>query len=121
MKRITIIDHGLSNLLSVQRAFEHFGAEVEITSGPAAIEQAETLVLPGVGAFRDGMANLRKYGLIDPQINKWRTGRPPEVLPMDVDFGRNRLTSISDDNPRYIAYKLEKAEKKEKKEKKWER
>lgn len=66
-------------------------------------------------------ATERKYGLIDPQINKWRTGRPPEVLPMDVDFGRNRLTSISDDNPRYIAYKLEKAEKKEKKEKKWER
>ena len=76
MKRITIIDHGLSNLLSVQRAFEHFGAEVEITSGPAAIEQAETLVLPGVGAFRDGMANLRKYGLIEPIRNKVAEGVP---------------------------------------------
>jgi glutamine amidotransferase len=64
--KITVINYGLSNLLSVKRAFEHFGAEVEITGDAAAVGAARALVLPGVGAFEDGMAGLRAHGLVAP-------------------------------------------------------
>ncbi len=63
--KITIINYGLSNLLSVERAFLHFGAEVEITSDPAVVADATALVLPGVGAFEDGMKGLDSLGLTD--------------------------------------------------------
>ena len=54
--KVTVIDYGLSNLLSVQHAFAHFGAEVQVTSSPADVLAADALVLPGVGAFQDGTA-----------------------------------------------------------------
>ncbi|MFI3170154.1 MAG: imidazole glycerol phosphate synthase subunit HisH [Faecalibacterium sp.] len=63
--KITIINYGLSNLLSVERAFLHFGADVEITSDPAVVAAACALVLPGVGAFEDGMKGLDSLGLTD--------------------------------------------------------
>ena len=62
--KITVIDYGLSNLLSVRRAFEYFGAEVEITGSRSRILSAKALVLPGVGAFKDGMDGLARLGLI---------------------------------------------------------
>ncbi len=74
--KITVINYGLSNLLSVQRAFEHFGAEVEITGAAADIAAARALVLPGVGAFRDGMAGLQKLGLVEPIREAAAAGRP---------------------------------------------
>ena len=58
MKQIKVINYGLSNLLSVQRAFEHLGAQVEFVNTPEGVLAAEALVLPGVGAFKDGMAGL---------------------------------------------------------------
>ncbi|MGN0983548.1 MAG: imidazole glycerol phosphate synthase subunit HisH, partial [Gemmiger sp.] len=58
--KITVIDYGLSNLLSVQNAFRHFGAAVEVANTPDAVLAADALVLPGVGAFRDGMAGLER-------------------------------------------------------------
>ena len=57
--KVTIIDYGLSNLLSVQHAFARFGAETLLTSDPAEVLRADALVLPGVGAFRDGMSGRR--------------------------------------------------------------
>lgn len=48
--KITLIDYGMCNLLNVARAFEHCGAEVTITEDPAAVLNAEKLVVPGVGA-----------------------------------------------------------------------
>lgn len=76
MKKITIIDYGLSNLLSVRRAFAHFGAEVSITGDRAQIELADNLVLPGVGAFEDGMNGLRKLGLVETIRNKCASETP---------------------------------------------
>lgn len=76
MRHVVLIDYGLSNLLSVQRAFEHVGAEVEIARGPAAVLGAQALVLPGVGAFRDGMAGLKKLGLIGLIRQKAAAGTP---------------------------------------------
>ena len=66
MSEVAIIDYGLSNLLSVQRAFEHFGAAVRFVDSPDEVRSARALVLPGVGAFRDGMEGLRRLGLIEP-------------------------------------------------------
>ena len=60
MKKVTIIDYGLSNLLSVQHAFAHFGAETLVTGKAEDVLAADALVLPGVGAFKDGMAGLEK-------------------------------------------------------------
>lgn len=60
---IVIVDYGLGNLFSVKKAFEYLGAPVSISSDPLEIAQAERLVLPGVGAFGDGMEYLRARGL----------------------------------------------------------
>ena len=76
MTRVTIVDYGLGNLFSVVRAFRTTGAEVELTSDPDAVRAAERLVLPGVGAFRDGMAGLHARGLVEPVIEHARSGRP---------------------------------------------
>jgi len=73
---VTIIDYGVGNIFSVCRAFEHCGAEVRLCDSEREILQAERLVLPGVGAFADGMAGLRSRNLIEP-INQFAgTGRP---------------------------------------------
>jgi glutamine amidotransferase len=74
--RVTVADYGIGNLLSVQRAFEHCGAEVEMSSDPRALERAERLVLPGVGAFRDAMEGLRSHGFIEPLRRFAASGRP---------------------------------------------
>lgn len=74
--RVTIIDYGMGNLFSVWRAFEHCGAEVVLTSEPDKITAADYLVLPGVGAFADGMAELRERGLIEPIRAYAATGKP---------------------------------------------
>jgi len=63
MKKVTIIDYGMSNLLSIARAFEHVGAQVILTRDPDIIFKSEYLILPGVGTFKDGMAELNKRNL----------------------------------------------------------
>ena len=62
---IALIDYGIGNLRSVQKALEHVGAEVQLTENPAVIVAADKVVLPGVGAFGDGMKGLRARGLVD--------------------------------------------------------
>ena len=66
--RIAIIDYGMANLRSVQKAFEQVGVAAEIISRPEEIDRAEKMVLPGVGAFQDAIATLRKQrtGRADP-------------------------------------------------------
>jgi glutamine amidotransferase len=76
MPGVTVIDYGRGNLLSVARAFEYCGAEVLMTSDPEKVAKAERLVLPGVGAFADGMAALRDLGLVEPIRTFAATGRP---------------------------------------------
>lgn len=76
MKKVTIIDYGLSNLLSVQHAFAHFGAETLVTGKAEDVLAADALVLPGVGAFKDGMAGLEKLGLIELIRQKAAAGTP---------------------------------------------
>ncbi|ELZ12404.1 imidazole glycerol phosphate synthase subunit HisH [Natrinema thermotolerans DSM 11552] len=54
---VVVVDYGLGNLRSVTRGLERAGADVEITDDPAAFEAADGVVLPGVGAFREGVEN----------------------------------------------------------------
>jgi imidazole glycerol-phosphate synthase subunit HisH len=62
---LLLIDNKTSNLNSVRNAFQRIGVSVEQSSGPADVEKASALVLPGVGAYEKGMAGLRAEGLID--------------------------------------------------------
>ena len=59
MKRIIIIDYGLGNLRSVTRGLERAGAQAEVTSEASQLARADGLVLPGVGAFKSGMRNIK--------------------------------------------------------------
>ncbi|MCG8357316.1 MAG: imidazole glycerol phosphate synthase subunit HisH [Kiloniellales bacterium] len=62
MTSVAIVDYGLANIRSVVNAFEYFGAEVTLAEGPADLEGAERIVLPGVGSFDAGMRGLRARG-----------------------------------------------------------
>ncbi|MFQ5482613.1 MAG: imidazole glycerol phosphate synthase subunit HisH [Nitrospinaceae bacterium] len=73
---IAIVDYGMGNLRSVHKAFEAIGAEVCVTRDAPAIAAAQALVLPGVGAFRDCMANLEALGLVKTIRDFVHTGRP---------------------------------------------
>ena len=68
---IAIIDYGMGNLRSVQKGFERVGHEATITDDPAVVDAAEKVILPGVGAFEDAIAELqrkksRMYGTETP-------------------------------------------------------
>ncbi|MBV9838720.1 MAG: imidazole glycerol phosphate synthase subunit HisH, partial [Solirubrobacterales bacterium] len=63
--RIAVIDYGMGNRRSVQKALEHVGARAEITSDHEQLRRADGLVLPGVGAFPLAMRNLHELGLPD--------------------------------------------------------
>jgi len=77
MKRaVTVVDYGMGNILSVMRAFEKCGAEVTLESSPLFVGKAERLVVPGVGAFADGMGELQTRGLVEPIRNYAASGRP---------------------------------------------
>src|SRR3954468_7672626 len=76
MAGVVIVDYGMANLRSVQKAFERVGAAAEITSDPAAVAAADKGVLPGVGAFRDAIARLRESGLAGPIVSHIEAGRP---------------------------------------------
>jgi glutamine amidotransferase len=73
---IAILDYGMANLRSVQKAFEHVGTRAEIISSPEQIERADKLVLPGVGAFQDAVATLREKELAGPIVSHIESGKP---------------------------------------------
>lgn len=74
--KIAIVDYGMGNLRSVQKGLERVGFPADVTRDPKAIEQADGVVLPGVGAFRACMDNLREYGLIDTVRRVVESGKP---------------------------------------------
>lgn len=76
MPRIAVIDYGMGNLRSVQKALEHIGMDAEVTSDAATLLRADGAVLPGVGAFADCMKNLTETGLIPTVMGFIASGRP---------------------------------------------
>jgi len=73
---IAIVDYQMGNLRSVQKGFEHVGHEAIITCDRAELRRADKVVLPGVGAFRDAMAELRQRELIEPICDAIGEGKP---------------------------------------------
>ncbi len=74
--KIVIIDYGMGNLRNVQKGFEKIGWEAKLTRSKREIGSASAIVLPGVGAFKDCMDNLERYGLIDPLLRSIEKGKP---------------------------------------------
>ena len=90
MKKIVVLDYGIGNVRSVKNALLAIGAAAEVTRDRHAIKLADGLIIPGVGAYPDGMKNLTELGLI-PVIRKFAdSGRPVLgiCLGMQLFFGR---------------------------------
>ena len=76
MTRIAVLDYGMGNLRSVEKAFEKVGADAEITSDPAVAEAADGVVLPGVGAFPKAMGRIRELGIDELVSGRIERGAP---------------------------------------------
>jgi len=75
-KKISIVDYDIGNLRSVSEAFKFLGCNVKIVNSKEEIEDSDYLVVPGVGAFGDGINNLKKAGLVDPIKKHAEKGKP---------------------------------------------
>lgn len=73
---IAIVDYGMGNLRSVQKAIEKVGFDTVLVDSPDDLEGVEKIVLPGVGSFRDAMDGLRERGLTEPVLRHIKEGRP---------------------------------------------
>lgn len=76
MPKISIIDYGVGNLLSVQHALDKFAIESELVADPAKVASAEKVILPGVGAFGKAMEEFRGRGLEEPVLEFAKSGKP---------------------------------------------
>lgn len=74
--RIGLIDYGMGNRRSAEKALEHVGAAVVVSDDPALLREMDGLVLPGVGAFPAGMDAIRARGLAEPIVERARAGIP---------------------------------------------
>ena len=95
MKHICVIDYGMSNLLSVSRALEACGFEAEAVSSPDALNGADGIVLPGVGAFGDGMHALEERGFPDALRECAGAGVPL----LGICLGMQMLFDSSEESP----------------------
>jgi imidazole glycerol-phosphate synthase subunit HisH len=102
MSNIVIIDYGMGNLRSAQKAFERVGYGARLSSDPADLGAADKLVLPGVGAFRDCIGNLRAGGFVEPLLGHVAAGKPllgicvglQLLFSESEEFGRHRGLGI---------------------------
>lgn len=91
---ISIINYGLGNLRSIQKAFEKFGHEAVITSSTETIEQSEAIILPGVGAFGKAMSELTELNLVELLRKKL-----PHVPTLGICLGMQLLFEFSEESP----------------------
>ena len=73
---IAIVDYGMGNIHSVQKALQFYGAKTVVTNKPEDIKSCKKLVLPGVGAFDDAMRELKKRGLIPAILKQVKNKKP---------------------------------------------
>ena len=76
MKVIAIVDYGMGNLKSVEKAFKKVGIDATVTSSPSVVDNAKAIVLPGVGAFRDCIRNLTDLSLTEAISKSIQKGKP---------------------------------------------
>jgi|GEM_PF-6461494 imidazole glycerol phosphate synthase, glutamine amidotransferase subunit len=91
--KATIIDYGIGNILSVARALSNCGTEILVTDSPEEIINSEALILPGVGAFGDGMRGLREKNLLEPIKIYASKGHPF----MGICLGMQMMLSTSEE------------------------
>ena len=94
---IAIIDYGMGNLRSVQKGFEKVGQPAFVTSEPAQVAAAQKVVLPGVGAFEDAIAELRRLNLVKPVLEAIDSGKPF----LGICLGLQLLFDVSYENGRH--------------------
>ncbi len=92
---IAIIDYGAGNLKNVAKAFDYLGVENTVTSDASVIQQADKIVLPGVGAFGEGMANLQSRGLDTVLKDAAKKGVPL----LGICLGMQMLFEKSEESP----------------------
>ena len=92
-KSVAIVDYGIGNILSVRRALEHAGAAAVLAADASDIARADYLVLPGVGAFRDGMSGLARYGAAEAVASHAAAGKPL----LGICLGAQMLMSTSEE------------------------
>lgn len=92
---IAIVDYGAGNLRSVELAFARLGVHTQVTADPDLLALADGLVLPGVGAFTDAMAALRRSGVIPAVLEAVETGRPL----LGICLGMQLLFDGSEEGP----------------------
>ena len=92
---IAILDYGIGNLHSAQKGFEHAGADARLTADRGLIDEADGVVLPGVGAFAPCMAALARTGLDSAALNAVGSGRPF----LGICVGMQVLFANSDEAP----------------------
>jgi len=73
---IALVDYGMGNLRSVEKALEYVGLKVLRTSDPEVVKKSRAVVLPGVGAFKDAIYNLKRLGLYDAILLHIESGKP---------------------------------------------
>ena len=76
MGTVVLVDYGMGNLRSVQKALEHVGMLALKTDDPEVVSRADVVVLPGVGAFKDAVKNLKSKGLWDVILEHINKGKP---------------------------------------------
>ncbi len=76
MSKVAIVDYGVGNILSLQRALEACETDVVLAATPAELEAAGRLILPGVGAFSHAVGELRRQGLEEPILRHVERARP---------------------------------------------
>ena len=98
MTTIAVVDYGMGNRRSVEKALEHVGARALVTRDPAALESADALVVPGVGAFPQGMRNLIALGLDEHIRAAAEAGKPVLgiCLGMQLLFERSQEHELTD-------------------------
>ncbi len=93
---LAILDYGMGNRRSVQRALEHVGAHVQVTRDPAVLATAAGVVVPGVGAFPAAMRSLAELELIEPILTAARDGRPVLGICLGMQLLFDRSTELGD-------------------------
>jgi glutamine amidotransferase len=100
--QVAIIDYGLGNLRSVEKAFAQLGVETVLTEQPEPLGAADALVLPGVGAFGDGMAGLSRRDLVTPIRDQVASGKPL----LGICLGLQLFFQQSEENPGVVGLGL---------------
>ena len=94
---IGIVDYGMGNLRSVQKALEKVGAETRICTEPTELAEVQKLVLPGVGAFRDAIRELHEKRFVEPILDHIQADKPF----LGICLGLQMLFDVSDEDGRW--------------------